>query len=102
MRLKLRVRKTAVVRPVDSKPEGEWWTATSRLSPKQIANAFKQQKVGGILLDTVLDIVPSEDSTIFIWLKMPSHRMDRDGMEVCLSEIGIGLLEPIKPDEDTR
>jgi hypothetical protein len=105
VRLKLRIRKKkrSNDNPPDkeTEPEGEWWRAAlTSHSTAQINRAFREERVGGILLDTVRGVVPSDERffdspVVFIRLNVPTHRIDRDGMELCLSELGIGLLEPV-------
>lgn len=78
----------------------QWWTAMSRLSVPKLKRAFRRKQVGGILYETVGEIIPTKRkewgrNVILIELTVPTNYIDRAGMELCLTELGVGLLDPV-------
>jgi hypothetical protein len=88
-RIKLKKRK---------KVDGEWWLATTVKPVRALDRAFKTGSVGGILYDVVKAVETTSGTydglpVIRLKLRVPSDRVERAGMDLCLSEIGIGLLD---------
>lgn len=78
---------------LDSAGKEIWWKARSEKTLVSVRRAFERQDVGGILYETVtgfrFDRAPS--NFIFLCIRVPRHPVDREGVELCLHELGITL-----------
>lgn len=79
---------------------GIWWTAISKHTPRELRRKFRKQDVGGVLLEHVrgfksTDQTYWDERVIMIKLCPCEDRTLQAGIDLCLSEIGIGLLEPV-------
>lgn len=87
-RLKLKKKEVA----------SSWWLATTEKKVSAISRAFKVGNVGGLLYEVVEAIEETPGTydglpVIRVKLRIPKDRVERAGMDLCLSEIGIGLLD---------
>lgn len=78
-----------------------WWLAYSLRSVKDLRRTFREKNVGSMLIenvDVVEDTGEKEEGirVIRVLLYYPTGRVDRELMDVCLTEIGIGLIDPIE------
>lgn len=70
------------------------------MSLGKIDHRFQEESVAGILYSTVEKVEPTDitfwgSQVVVLHLNVPGHPEDRYYMELCLSEIGIGLLEEV-------
>lgn len=78
--------------------EGVWWRAYSRTTVKDLRRRFREETVAGQLLEMVEDFGDEEQDeggqrVIFVKLRYPDADDERYLADVCLTEVGIGLIE---------
>jgi hypothetical protein len=91
-----RVRK----RFASSLKQGIWWRAICSTPIRKVRRAIKNGDVGGVFLDSVAELQETNEvywdtPVIFVKMREPTDRTLKAGLDLCLSEMGIGLLDPI-------
>lgn len=71
----------------------ETWVAKSLLTCGGIAKRASKQKLAIIVLESLKGVFPTPGGDrIRVHLEIPQHPVDRRGLELCLSESGIMLI----------
>lgn len=80
---------------------GQWWAASTKRHVGDILRAFREERVGLILYESVGLLAPTGKvfggrKVILLQLKVPKGY--DWAVDVCLSEIGVGLLDPAREE----
>ena len=79
---------------------GVWWAAYSRRTVKDLRRAFREENVGIVLLENVEQIEECGEHSglrvILLKLRYPRHPFDRLLVDTCLTEVGVGLIDPVQ------
>lgn len=101
-----RLRRKAVIEDGMTRRDngGRWWTAVCRKHISEVHRAFREERVAGVLYDAVGRIVPTKETyeglkVIKIQIRYPQDRLGVYYTNVCLSELGVGLLDAV-PDSN--
>ena len=83
---------------------GEWWTALSRRTAKDLRRSFREEDVGIVLLErvTIIEETPHKQKgmrVIRIRIDYPREQFERFLVDTCLTELGIGLIDPVESDQ---
>lgn len=88
--------------PRSTRPPAEWWTAYSLdHTASDLQRMVAKEDVAIVLLENVEAIEESGvwengKRVVRVRLTLPPDKVDRYMVDLCLTEIGLGLLDPVQ------
>ncbi len=97
---RLRLPKTVLSNLPGCKAGGRWWKAYSKKSVKDILRFFREQRVGAVLYETIGGVAETSEvcddtKVIRIQVRFPKNKVEHWAVGICLSEVGIGLIDRV-------